>query len=145
MRTSIACEGLTEQLLDGTSPSWRAIQQKRIWWIWPSWLRRQIVALKIVGSSPIIHPIKITPSVRMVLFLWNPVNNGTRRERPARRAGKKVSGGHFFSSGESPMAFGTQSVGLWSESHIFSRKIRSPAGVLFQRNKSLAGFVKFAA
>lgn len=30
---------------------------KRIWWIWPSWLRRQIVALKIVGSSPIIHPI----------------------------------------------------------------------------------------
>ena len=103
MRTSIACEGLTEQLLDGTSPSWRAIQQKRIWWIWPSWLRRQIVALKIVGSSPIIHPIKITPSVRMVLFLWNPVNNGTRRERPARRAGKKVSGGHFFSSGESPI------------------------------------------
>ena len=30
----------------------------RIWWVWPSWLRRQIVALKIVGSSPIIHPIK---------------------------------------------------------------------------------------
>lgn len=28
----------------------------RIWWIWPSRLRRQIVALKIVGSSPIIHP-----------------------------------------------------------------------------------------
>ena len=35
-----------------------SIQQNRIWWIWPSWLRRQIVALKIVGSSPIIHPIK---------------------------------------------------------------------------------------
>ena len=28
------------------------------WWLWPSWLRRQIVALKIVGSSPISHPIK---------------------------------------------------------------------------------------
>lgn len=25
-------------------------------WVWPSWLRRQIVALEIVGSSPIIHP-----------------------------------------------------------------------------------------
>ena len=30
----------------------------RIWWAWPSWLRRQIVALKIVGSNPIVHPIK---------------------------------------------------------------------------------------
>ena len=28
----------------------------RSWWVWPSWLRRQIVALEIVGSSPIIHP-----------------------------------------------------------------------------------------
>ena len=36
------------------------IQQNRIWWIWPSRLRRQIVALKIVGSSPIIHPRKDT-------------------------------------------------------------------------------------
>ena len=32
------------------------------------------------------------------------VDDGTRRERPARRAGKKVSSGHFFSSGESPVA-----------------------------------------
>ena len=24
---------------------------------WPSWLRRQIVALKIEGSNPFIHPI----------------------------------------------------------------------------------------
>ena len=43
---------------------------KQIWWAWPSWLRRQIVALKIVGSNPIVHPIKITPSEWMVLFLW---------------------------------------------------------------------------
>jgi hypothetical protein len=28
--------------------------------------------------------------------------NGIRRERPDRREGKKVSGGHFFSSGENP-------------------------------------------
>ena len=27
------------------------------WWMWPSWLRRQIVVLEIVGSTPIIHPI----------------------------------------------------------------------------------------
>lgn len=25
--------------------------------MWPSWLRRQIVALKIEGSNPFIHPI----------------------------------------------------------------------------------------
>jgi len=41
-----------------------------------------------------------------------PVDNGTRRERPARRAGKKVSGGHFFSSGESPLF--SNSPGEWS-------------------------------
>ena len=58
--------------------------------------------------------------------LWNPVHDGTRRERPAQWAGKKVSGGHFFSSGESPMAFGTQSVGLWNESHFFTERIDSP-------------------
>ena len=40
------------------SPSWRA---SIIWWMWPSWLRRQIVALKTVGSSPIIHPMKKAP------------------------------------------------------------------------------------
>ena len=27
-----------------------------MWWVWPSWLRRQIVVLKIVGSIPTIHP-----------------------------------------------------------------------------------------
>ena len=39
-----------------------------IWWIWPSWLRRQIVALKIVGSSPIIHPIKNKHPFRVLIF-----------------------------------------------------------------------------
>ena len=29
----------------------------QIWWMWRSWLARQIVALKAVGSNPIIHPI----------------------------------------------------------------------------------------
>ena len=36
--------------------------------MWPSWLRRQIVALKIVGSSPIIHPMKKGQAVWLVLF-----------------------------------------------------------------------------
>lgn len=30
---------------------------KCVWWMWPSWSRRQIVALKIEGSNPFIHPI----------------------------------------------------------------------------------------
>ena len=36
--------------------------------MWPSWLRRQIVALKIVGSSPIIHPMKKGQAFWLVLF-----------------------------------------------------------------------------
>ena len=27
------------------------------WWVWRSWLARQIVALEAVGSSPTIHPL----------------------------------------------------------------------------------------
>ena len=27
-----------------------------IWWVWRSWLARQIVALEVEGSSPSIHP-----------------------------------------------------------------------------------------
>ena len=30
--------------------------QARLWWVWCSWLARQIVVLDIVGSSPTIHP-----------------------------------------------------------------------------------------
>ena len=29
----------------------------QIWWVWRSWLARQIVALEAKGSSPFIHPI----------------------------------------------------------------------------------------
>ena len=28
-----------------------------LWWVWRSWLARQIVALEAVGSNPTIHPI----------------------------------------------------------------------------------------
>ena len=27
-----------------------------LWWVWRSWLARQIVALEAVGSNPTIHP-----------------------------------------------------------------------------------------
>ena len=33
-----------------------SILNPRAWWVWPSWLRRQIVALEIEGSSPFTHP-----------------------------------------------------------------------------------------
>ena len=29
---------------------------KRLWWVSPSWLGRQIVALEVEGSSPFTHP-----------------------------------------------------------------------------------------
>ena len=73
----------------------RAIQlpKNRIWWIWPSWLRRQIVALKIVGSSPIIHPIKSTANAVLFLMGWI-----MGLERPL----KKQSGGLFLGRGRVP-------------------------------------------
>ena len=72
---SVAGDGSTEPLPDGTSPFRRAIfllSANQIWWVWPSWLRRQIVALKIVGSSPIIHPIKDTrlDTISSLVFLF---------------------------------------------------------------------------
>ena len=64
------------------------------------------MALKVVGSTPIIHPIK--ESLRFAEGFFYGVDDGSRRGRPDRREGKKVSGGHFFSPGETPwMADGT--------------------------------------
>lgn len=40
------------------------------WWVWPSWLRRQIVALEIEGSSPFTHPMNVSGrSTRTSRFL----------------------------------------------------------------------------
>lgn len=33
------------------------LEKTLTWWVWPSWLGRQIVALEVVGSTPITHPI----------------------------------------------------------------------------------------
>ena len=42
--------------------------QARIWWVWPSWLARQIVALEVIGSTPIYHPTdESARSIRAVL------------------------------------------------------------------------------
>jgi hypothetical protein len=32
-----------------------------LWWVWRSWLARQIVALEAGGSSPLTHPIAFIP------------------------------------------------------------------------------------
>ena len=74
------------------------IQHNFIWWIWPSWLRRQIVALKIVGSSPIIHPTKEKHPLAGAFLLWNPVHNWTRK------GVKKQSGGLFLARGRVPLS-----------------------------------------
>ena len=29
----------------------------KAWWVWRSWLARQIVALEVEGSNPFTHPI----------------------------------------------------------------------------------------
>ena len=45
--------------------------------------------------------------------------NGIRRERPDRREGKKVSGGHFFSSGENPCVQDGSRYGCWPARIIY--------------------------
>ena len=41
------------QVVGGSIPPWHIIF---IWWVWRSWLARQIVALEAEGSSPSTHP-----------------------------------------------------------------------------------------
>ena len=46
---------------------WSSSLPGDIWWVWRSWLARQIVVLEIVGSSPITHPFFMqTYSLRAV-------------------------------------------------------------------------------
>ena len=53
--------------------------------------------------------------------------NGTRRERPDRREGKKHAGGMFFSSGESPIDSRTQSEGLWTAIYLTGSAVKCAA------------------
>ena len=34
------------------------------WWVWRSWLARQIVALEVEGSNPFTHPIFLRHELR---------------------------------------------------------------------------------
>ena len=38
-----------------------------IWWVWRSWLARQIVVLDIMGSSPITHPFSFLLGYRQAV------------------------------------------------------------------------------
>ena len=58
---------------------------------------------EVVGSSPASATKENTTQTGGV-FLWLWMR--TRRGRPCRRQGKKVSGGHFFSPGKSPWMAG---------------------------------------
>ena len=39
-----------------------------LWWVWRSWLARQIVALEALGSSPSTHPVGLSPSGKATAF-----------------------------------------------------------------------------
>ena len=48
---------------DQVEPGARYAPGPFVWWIWRSWLARQIVALKAVGSNPTIHPSGESPPI----------------------------------------------------------------------------------
>lgn len=45
------------------------MEQSKLWWVWPSWLGRQIVALETKGSNPFTHPFFV-PEIRRALREW---------------------------------------------------------------------------
>ena len=47
-----SCDFMSTQDLSPQSPS-----DQLLWWVWRSWLARQIVALEAEGSSPFTHPL----------------------------------------------------------------------------------------
>ena len=79
------------------------------------------MALKVVGSNPIIHPIKNPEAFASGIFYG--VDNGIRRGRPERSEGKKHAGGMFFSPGENPGAFdGIPVRGCWQMRNRYRSK-----------------------
>ena len=48
-----------------------------IWWVWRSWLARQIVALEAEGSSPSIHPFSLSHILAMLLGYRQAVRHRT--------------------------------------------------------------------
>ena len=43
-----------------------------LWWVWRSWLARQIVALEAVGSNPTIHPFYGSLAQSVEHWTFNP-------------------------------------------------------------------------
>ena len=46
------------------------ISRRLTWWDWRSWLARQVVALKAVGSNPISHPKQKIRIRKNAVFLF---------------------------------------------------------------------------
>ena len=55
-----------------------------------------------------------------LFYLWNEWDS---KERPDRREGKKVSGGHFFSSWENPWAFYGIPQGCWQRPRMIRTRL----------------------
>ena len=43
-----------------------------LWWVWRSWLARQIVALEAVGSNPTFHPFYGSLAQSVEHWTFNP-------------------------------------------------------------------------
>ena len=55
---------------EGPIPFTRSNKTK-LWWVWPSWLGRQIVDLEVEGSKPCIHPIFLIWRYSQVVRHWS--------------------------------------------------------------------------
>ena len=58
-----------------------------LWWVWRSWLARQIVALEAVGSNPTIHPFYGSLAQLVEHFIRNEKVPGSS---PGRGSGKEI-------------------------------------------------------
>ena len=73
-----------------------------------------------IGTESLIHPAAVRYAPCSDRRIVSGVDNGIRRERHTRRVGKKVSGGHFFSSGENPWEDDGTPDGVLASSHFLS-------------------------
>ena len=67
-------------------PALRAPPTNILWWVWRSWLARQIVALEAEGSSPSTHPYPVLGIIILVLYVIRLHSNHMMQPEPARSA-----------------------------------------------------------
>ena len=79
------------------------------------------MALKVVGSNPIIHPRNETEAFASVFSFLGWIKWDSKG-RPERSEGKKVSGGHFLSLWENPGAADGIPMGCWQLLRIVAEK-----------------------